>query len=1146
MLDRNKSMEDSQVRMDGVYTTDGGTVSVYIGHDKPYQCNLCGQRFSNRRYLVSIHMKTHTGEEPFKCSICGKTLSSNQRLVGHMRTHTGETLEKPHQCKYCQKSFTKRDVLTNHMRLHVGAKHICTVCGKSYSWQSGLRSHMKTHKENEGYSCNLCTKKFVNQQQLDCHLRIHAAAKQSFRCSFCEQGFSLKCDLESHVRSVHPSNGNSYVCKWCSKNFSNEIDLDVHTRTCTRKYSAESSNSFEDDEVVLISELGPSCINNGTSDNDVSVVSSITRENIVGETNVKNDSSVTHAVNNLDIECTTVNSSNGAVTIQNNQHSAVSVTDTQFIHQPLPNVELDLNTQSLGMVYQCDPCGKNFKQKSELIEHLQIHKREKPYECKYCGLRFTNRRYFESIHMKTHTGTNPFRCNVCGKTLSSNQRLVGHMRTHTRKTSYQIMKPYQCSHCQRTFAKRDHLKNHMRLHLGEKYKCPICGKKFSWRSGLRSHVKIHTGNEAYSCSLCAERFENKQKLDSHFLRVHAGEKPFSCNICGLGFLQKDNLDTHMRSCHSVQRELYPCKWCSESFTNLNDLNVHTHKCSNRYATDYANQLQGESMVQSIEIAPSRSFTNDTFTKMSMVEDPNQQTSGAESIEVAPATSFMNDTLTQICIIDKKQESSGAESIEVGASHINKEISSEIPCMNLPRDDEWDNYYNNASFNPEVNMGPPNIACPEKPPTLPSNHQSVAVFFPNSQFSNQTIQNGEINLNHRSTNEIYQCLVCNKSFKGKSEMKDHLQAHERDKPYQCGICGQRFTNRRYFQSIHMKTHTGNEPFKCSICGKTLSSNQRLVGHMRTHTGEALKKPHQCKYCQKNFTTRDILINHMRLHVGKKLHCKVCGKTFSWQSGLRSHMNLHSGTEAYSCSLCAKKFVNKQKLDCHFRIHTRQKQFHCSFCEISFMQKFNLDSHIKSVHFSDGNSYTCNWCSGNFSNETDLDIHTQKCTSKSSTNIIPQEEEDCVVIPTYTDEGILNVEISPEKRVDNIYCDNTSSTHEVKQIDLDQPVPEVTVPEEPSEIRTDYCSSFSVTNIEYTKEALQIVELDLNQQCTQLGYHCEPCGQTFDLKSELTDHMESHRSEKPYHCSHCGLQFTNRRYFKNVLALDFSGKQGALIN
>lgn len=110
-------------------------------------------------------------------------------------------------------------------------------------------------------------------------------------------------------------------------------------------------------------------------------------------------------------------------------------------------------------LFKCLTCGKDFKQKSTLLQHERIHTDARPYGCPECGKRF---------RQQSH--------------------LTQHLRIHANE------KPYSCAYCPRSFRQRAILNQHVRIHSGEKpYTCPECGKCFRQKAILNQHVRTHQG-----------------------------------------------------------------------------------------------------------------------------------------------------------------------------------------------------------------------------------------------------------------------------------------------------------------------------------------------------------------------------------------------------------------------------------------------------------------------------------------------------------------------------------------------------------------------------------------------------------------------------------------------------------------------------
>lgn len=113
---------------------------------------------------------------------------------------------------------------------------------------------------------------------------------------------------------------------------------------------------------------------------------------------------------------------------------------------------------------------------------------------------------------------------------------------------------------------------------------------------------------------------------------------------------------------------------------------------------------------------------------------------------------------------------------------------------------------------------------------------------------------------------HECPTCNKQFRGRSELQNHIRTHTGEKPLKCSYSG---CTKRYAHSsnlrAHERTHAGIKPYTCHYdgCGRSFAHSVSLKEHIWMHAGF---QPYVCPYegCQKKFTQVSNFARHKKTH------------------------------------------------------------------------------------------------------------------------------------------------------------------------------------------------------------------------------------------------------------------------------------------
>ncbi|GEQ68823.1 hypothetical protein JCM33374_g2492 [Metschnikowia sp. JCM 33374] len=258
-----------------------------------YTCTVCPKDFSSADLLIS-HLRSHSGENPYGCTICHRKFSTPSLLIVHLDTQhirresestpesqIGPYFQSDHlvtfkrrrkestpinfdviehestnvirtsskaetripvpsemaapsrKCAICNLLLWSEENLDSHMRVHAADKpYQCAMCDKKYTSKQMRDRHTKTHTEGNCFQCKICGKQLSCTPKLTQHLRSHTGIKV-FECEICGKEISTKERFADHL-ATHKAQ-KPYKCPVCPSRLSSKAALNTHHRSHTKE-----------------------------------------------------------------------------------------------------------------------------------------------------------------------------------------------------------------------------------------------------------------------------------------------------------------------------------------------------------------------------------------------------------------------------------------------------------------------------------------------------------------------------------------------------------------------------------------------------------------------------------------------------------------------------------------------------------------------------------------------------------------------------------------------------------------------------------------------------------------------------------------------------------------------------------------------
>ncbi|XP_058798727.1 zinc finger protein 665-like isoform X4 [Phymastichus coffea] len=465
----------------------------------------------------------------FICPTCEFSTCERQLMIDHFTAKhcammTAELKSVNEQQQQQQQQQSAEDEEVEELEL---TEMTCGQCGFSSYVQDDLDFHScrKPGEEaSSSFSCHLCTYECFTRTGLQSHItRKHKPNPGSevparYACDECDYKCANKSTLYSHKRKHRPKSNPKQLKMKSSKIKPSAVKLQQQQQRKEQKEEEEEEEKEkeeeedeEEEEKEEKEEIGSSSSSSG------------------GDGGGRRRPQCTYFCNECDYSTAKKNALFQHIkkAAGHSKQSGSRNKDRLFSCDQCPYTNKNRYELKVHVIrkhsneynYECEQCGKKYKIKGDLTNHIRFQHREQPIICDVCGKTCGNSNSLY-VHQKFAHYKAEFECHICHRRMVSQANLDEHVLKQHEQRQDAI-----CEECGKTFTRQSRLKIHMRIHLGIKpHDCKLCGKAFSRKTALRQHLLIHTGQRPYLCDICGKSFTQKPGLISH-RKSHPGTHP---------------------------------------------------------------------------------------------------------------------------------------------------------------------------------------------------------------------------------------------------------------------------------------------------------------------------------------------------------------------------------------------------------------------------------------------------------------------------------------------------------------------------------------------------------------------------------------------------------------------------------------------